>query len=254
MAIIILTACDRNLDAFELLELAHEAQEQADVVSMTMEIDAEVSMSDGERSMHIPMTIQFEVESEERMRMDMSMSVMGEEMNTVLFVRGSYGYGELDGHRTRTALDMDNSEITDFIDGMFGDDFIDNFTYIDEDLLETSTAERTDDGGYRLEFIFNIDGLVAFFEDTDLGILGMDNFGDLSDFDEEQENWGMVMIVYLDEDYLFTSATVTAEFGAVEAFTDVRGQEIDMEIEMTMVMLFEDVIIDFPDWLDEELK
>jgi len=261
MAIIILTACDRNLDAFELLELAHEVQEQADVVSMTMDLDTQVSMSGDDHSRDSPITIRFEVESEERMRMDISMlAVMmdDEEINMILFERDGYEYAEINGQRTRTALDTDDFVMTDLIDGMFGADFIDNFTYIDEDWVETSSIERTDDDGYRLEFIFNIERLSAFYAGIDFGIPGMNVFlGDLSDFDEEQKNWGMVMTAYLDEDYLFTSATVTAEFSAVEAlaFTDIDGidqeLEVAIEIEMILAKSFEDVVIDFPDWLDE---
>ena len=240
-AIVPLAACGENLDALELLERSHEAQ--ADYESMIMELDADISVSMPGMSLDMPMTMRIEMENEETFRMDMTISALGMDVDALMFLRDGYMYSEIDmfGEVERMREEMDMSEAMEMAEmaEMFDIDFI------TENTIEESSAESTDDG-YRLEFSLNMEGVMTFLETMDL----MDDI-DMPDFDDldedEIEEWNVVMIMYIDEDYLPISAELTMEFDMT-----VEGTNVSMEMDMTMTTVqLGDVTIDFPDWLDE---
>lgn len=227
--IISLTACNENLDAFELLERSHEAQE--DLGSMIMEIDAQVSLTLMGMPLEMPLTVRMEVENEERMHMDMNMSMMGMGINMSMFLRDGYMYSEMDmfgsTQRERTEVGMNMNEAMNMIE------MVEVFTsgFIGETMIEDSTAERIDDG-YRLELMLNLDGIMSFLENMEL-------VNEFLDFGETINEWNAAMILYINEDYLPISSVLTVE-----------SESVAMNMTITTTQLG-DVIINFPYWLDE---
>ena len=243
--VIALTACG-ELDAIELMERSAEAQEEANIDSMRMELDAHMIMSMMGMTMEGPMTMIFEIESEDRLRSYMSVSIMDEEIIETVYVRDGYEYVESNeaGNVQRT-----RSEVGAAGPDMLG--FDEDLTTISEEWIEDSEAETTDDG-YRLEFAINAEGMMEFLEGMDLGVIEIDDFSDLDDEsedDDESEGPSMTMVMYIDEDYLPTEIIVLIM--GVEITVEEADMEIDVELEMTMTLTVEDVTIDFPDWLDE---
>ena len=224
-----LTACNENLDAYELLELSHNAQ--ADLGSMIMEIDAQIEMTMMGMPLELPLTVRMEVENEERIQMDMNMSVMGMGINMSMFLRDGYMYSEMDmfGNvsRERSEIGINMNEAMEMIEMI--DVF--NASFIGEEMIEDSIAERIDDG-YRLELMLNLDSIMSFLESMEL-------VNEFLDFGETINEWNSVMILYINEDYLPISSELTME-----------SESVTMNMTMTTTQLG-NVIIDFPYWIDE---
>lgn len=247
-----LVACN-SLDAFDLLALSHQAQEEADINSMTMEIEGQIGMSMEGMSMDMPLTMYIEAESEERMSIKTNMSMMGEESKTTVFLRDGYEYKETDDfsgkpQRTRSETDtVISTEMVEMIEDIFNEGFLANA----EESVATSSAEKTDDG-YRLAFTYNIEDLLSLLGETMTEIPGMEELGDIDallDFDEEElGEWDIEMVMYIDEDYLPIRSNITL---AGELSVTDMGMEMDMTVEFTVMTTIEEVTIDFPDWLDE---
>ena len=241
-----LTACNENLDAFELLELTQEAQ--ADIDSMIMDFDTEINISMPGMSINMPLTMRFEIESEERMQMDFDISLMGANMNVSGFLRDGYAYTEIDmdgrPERTREETSInDTMEMTEMME-MFDTDSL------EEEMFEEALATSTDDG-YRIEFVLNTDGMMTLFEN--LGAMGafmdgmLDGSPDFRTDDDDEEEPRNIMILYLDEDYLPISTELNMVFGMT-----VEGMDAEFEMNMTMIAVqFGDVSVNFPAWLDE---
>ena len=221
-----------NLNALELLERSHQAQEEID--SMIMDVDVELGVSMPGMSVDIPMTMRLEMESEDRMRMDMNVSMMGMDMDTTTFLRDGYEYTEEEEfgvvNRSRSAVDTAGAiEAFEMFDT----------TFVTENMIEDSSASRTNDG-YRLELTLDIDSMMPFFENLDM----MD---DLFDFDDVFGDWHISMIMYIDGDYLPISLELNMEVEVA-----IEGMDATMVLNMIMTMVqFGDVTIDFPYWLDE---
>jgi len=233
-AVVSLTACGENLDALELLELSYEAQ--ADIDSFIVEMEADISVSVPGMSVSMLMTMRTEVESEARRRLDSSMLMMGEEMSETIFLRDGYEYSEesISGMVERSRSEADAVGATEM------DDIFDTRNFISENMNEDSSAESTDDG-YRLTFTLNMAGMMAFLEELDL----MDDIFEF-DFDED-DDWDVTMIMYIDEDYLPISSEL-----AMEVETILEGTSGTMAVDLTITTVqIDQVIIDFPDWLDE---
>lgn len=244
-----LTACRENLDAVELLARSHEAQEQADIHSMTLEMELQIDASMADITMEMPVMIRMEIESEERMRTDMNLSVIGNEIHTTTFLRDGYVYTETNefGHVQQTRLAADTTEETE-VANMF------NFSALTENAIESSSASATDDG-YRLELTLNMAGLVILSEELDIEIPVMGGSGYLGDFlmwesllNEEGAEPSITLMMYLDETYLPISVVMTLEAGISP---EEIGQATNATLNMRISSTVEEVTIDFPDWLDE---
>jgi len=229
ITVVSLTACNENLDAFELLERSRVAQ--ADLGSMIMDVDAQISMTLMGMPIDVPLTMRTEMESEERIQIHMDMSMMGMGINMTMFVRDGYMYSEMDMFgsvsRERSEIDMSLNEAMEMIEMV--DVF--NTSFVVEDMIEDSTAERIDDG-YRLELMLNLDGIMSFLENMEL-------VNEFLDFGETINEWNSVITFYIDENYLPISSEITME-----------SDSITMDMTMTTVQLG-NVNIDFPYWLDE---
>ena len=227
--IVPLTACNESIDAFELLEHSHVAQ--AELGSIIMEMDAQINMSMIGMPVSIPLTMRMEMENEERMRMDMNISVMGMDMSMIMFLRDGYMYSEMNMfgmiERERSAVGIGVNEAMEMAEmiSLF------DASFIADSMIEYSAAQRTD-GGYRLELALNIDGVISFFENMEL-------VNDFLDFGETVDEWDIVMIMYINDDYLPISSELVVEF-----------EDMSMNMTLTTVQLG-NVTINFPYWLDE---
>ena len=237
MTAVLLTACG-GLDAFELLELSHEAE--ADIDSFVMEMTADISASVEGLSLDMQMTMSVEAESEDNSRTDMSMSIMGQSEETTIFVRDGNEYTEerIDGdvvERSRSGSNEDDS-----VD-LEGADLID---FLSEDTVYESSATSMDDDGYRLEFVLNMDGVTSLLEELEFGDVVSDQSDESEDEDDEDEA-GNVMVIYIDEDYL----PISFEISLAEIDILLEGDEatISLDIELSVD---QDVTIEFPEWLD----
>ena len=247
VVIVLLMACHTSLDAFELLERLHQTEAPTSRI-VDVQIDTSASMDD--MTFEMPMTMYIEVESEERMYMEWSMTIIedevswDDEMGETTFIRDGYIYEEHITNRSRSEVDAADMEIAQ----MFNVDF----SYIIEDVVESSAAERTD-GGYRLEFILNQEGLFAvlsdFEGDDDVAEFIAELLDDFLDLDEEGMGASnVVIVIYLDAEYHFISSITNLEF---DASIEDLGMMLDMTMVMTITIDATDVAIDFPDWVDE---
>jgi len=84
-----------------------------------------------------------------------------------------------------------------------------------------------------LELVLNIDGVMALLDNLEL----VNNFLDFNI--EETSEWNVMMIMYINEDYLPISSELTVELDAVS-----------MNMTITTVQ-FGNVTINFPYWVDE---
>lgn len=258
VAIMSLTACGINednngeLDALTLLSLSQERIAQhGDRESAIMELDAIISMDMGLLEVSMPLQVYMELESLERSKTEITMSLMGMDMSLATFTRDGYQYIKSDefGTLQQTRTPIDNVLVDDMSDLFNSIDFGE----ISESWIKESTATQTSNG-YRLEFVYNTAGILAFIADFDMDLLDMGEFGDLLDFDtdeldtEQMEDWYVNLIIYLDQEYLPTSSTVIMFF---ETVVQEMGINVEMVMDMTLVIRHEDVIIDFPAWLDE---
>jgi len=234
LAVVTLTACRDNLDAFELLERSHETEAH---ISGTAHLDADITMSMEGMTFDMPMTMRMEVESEERMRIEVSMSIpMEGEMSEIVYLRDGYVYTDENGTRTRSEVDADAMDMAD--------SFNTDLEALTEAMIEDSSAERTDDG-YRLEFILNQEGVMFILDDLEMG----EDMFDMSGIDEEDlEESNNVMVIYMDEDYRLISSETTLE---IEFSMEEMGISMDMSMDMLITIEATDVTINFPDWLDE---
>jgi len=239
--VVSLTACDENLDAFELLELSIEAQ--AEIYSMITETESQVDISMAYTTTYIPTSWRVEVESDERMRTDISTSVMGEHTHITTFLRDGYVYSERDD----SFDEIQHSRVESDENALTMDDVFDART-ITESMVEELSAPSTSDG-YRLEFIFNIAGMMDYLE-----LMEGRMYEDVLSLIEEElvEDFDMTMIMYIDENYHLTFAELVMRIELLVEGMD--AEEIDVLIEMSITVTtiqIGDVTIDFPDWLDE---
>ena len=247
VTILSLTACGDSLDAFEILERSQSTWEDAHSESFIMTADMEMHMDMGMISMTMPITMRMDVESLDRSRMEIEMSLMGiDEMHTLIYTRDGYQYTELTemGQTTRTRLSVDSVSIDEMVAFMETNDLFD----IAESWVESSSVVSTNDG-YRLEFVYNMEGVLAFMSEGGMPLPGMDDFDDIMNLDDlDADNWAATMIMYVDNDYLPVSATMdmTMTFSVVEA-----GIAMEMVMDMTMEIIYTEVTVNFPAWLDE---
>lgn len=246
----LLVACgdtDYELDAMELISRSRAVSTEMDEhVSNVLEMEIIITMNMGIMNVSMPMQMRLEVESEERSSLEVNMSMMGTEVSINTFTRDGYEYtrinefGEIE--YTRTAVDIDDAE------GVF--DSVD-FDSIAEEWLEGSRAVKLDDG-YRLEFTYNTIGILSFLENFDLGLIDIGEIDLDSDHvgGEALEDWHLSIIIYLDEDYVQTSSTITMFFETVMQEGDIS---FDATLDLTMTLIPQPVTIDFPLWLDEAL-
>ncbi|MCL2559298.1 MAG: hypothetical protein FWE07_02315 [Turicibacter sp.] len=241
--VVALTACGGGLDAFELLELSNEAQADADISSIFMEIEMEVfAQEDGDVFEDINMFMRFEVEDEERMGIEISMvdASFNDEFNMQMYLRDGYIYmRDYDnGHVFYDREDVGGMNSFDMMDELIDDG---DFFTVNEDWVAESSAEETDNG-YRLEFVYNFEGVSAYLEDADFP--GLDEVSHLFDDEDGDSEWSLIMVMYIDADYLLISAEMVMEISIAD------GDEIG-ELMMSATMEVRDVTITFPDWLDE---
>jgi len=234
--VVLLVACSGSgLDAVELMHRSVEAQDSLDINSMRMEIEIDINILVDGTMIEMPMTMIVEMESPERLRME-NITIMAPDtqLYEATFIRDGYAYHE--GNENRTYWEADNSDFN-----LFG--FDENLIPIEEGWIEDSSAEELDIG-YRLTFMLNSEGAVGFLGDMDVAGLG-----ELFGRDESAIGTSeMSMIVYLDEDYLPTSVAVELE---IELSIEDAGMPREMDFSKVLTLSIEDVVIDFPDWLDE---
>ena len=248
-AVVLLAACGGNsLDAFELLELSQEAQAEADISGMTLELDALIEVDMTGMEMTLPFSILLEMESEERMHMDMNVTIpMAGEESMTMFIRDGYVYTDEDGRQTRTAMDTsDDVDMTEFIE-LFEDLFGDDFDW--EDFTASASAESTDDG-YRLAFTYEIEDLIRLIAEVMSDMPGADIDGLIDEMTEDlgEGEWDIAMVMYLDEDYMLVSVEYTI---VAEVSIEEMGETMEMTMDLTLSLTIGDVTIDFPAWLDE---
>jgi len=228
-----LTACGENLDAFELLELAHEAEADVDSMIIEMALDLEMSIVEQDQVIGMSTTMRVEAESEARWKSETSIIMDGQHHETTKFVRDGNEYIEerIDG------------DVTDRIRSEFTDDPSEDmfFTHsITEDMVSDSSAASTDDG-YRLEFDLNSDGITLIFEE-----LEFEGASAQPDLDEEAHH---TMVIYLDEDHRTTYVEIDLE--GIDIQFD--GEEMILSLNLAIESIqFGNVTVDFPDWLDIE--
>jgi len=239
----LLVACgntSNDLDAMELLLRSQErTAEITDRVSSIIEMEAIVTMNMGIMEISMPMNMRMEIESPDRSRQEVSMSMMGVEMSIDTFTRDGYEYtrtnefGEIAYTRTEVTA-ADSGGVFDNVD----------FDAMTDEWFEESIATETD-GGYRLEFVYGTAGILAFLENFELDLVDV---GEI-DFDGvDLDDWNVTIIIYLDENYVQTSSTVTMFFETVMQEDDMS---FDATLDITMRLTHQDVTINFPSWLDE---
>lgn len=244
-AVVTLTACGQgpdsglsasytdDLTAFQLLELSHAAQ--ADLGSFVSEVTADIRVSTVGISMEMPLTMTMALESEERARIAMEMTVMGMPTETLMYIRDGYLYSEMDvfGEVIRDV------QPADFANDVVNVDMFDT-TFLVEEMIHDYGLTVVD-GGYRLFFDLNLDGLFSFLDDFDM-------MEDLFAFDaEEMGEWAMSMVMYLNEDLI----PMTSEI-LLNVETEMMGMPMSLHIDMVMnIVEIGNVVIDFPAWLDE---
>jgi len=245
--VVSLTACRRNLDAFEILERSHEAQIGANVVSMTSEIEMEMTMDMGFMTLNFPMTMALQMENENRMRVAMEMTMPGMDVfSSVVYFRDGFQYTEEyefgEFIRNRDSVEMvQNDEILQLFE-------INEMMEIASEMVERASAESLDNGGYRLEFVYNLDGVLAFIEDG-FDFPGMEEFTEMMDVvDLGADDFSMTTIMYLDENYLPTTFVSDMMMTLV---VEEDGITIEMVLEMTITVILGDVRINFPAWMDD---
>ncbi|MCL1990362.1 MAG: hypothetical protein FWG67_05670 [Defluviitaleaceae bacterium] len=246
-------ALDENLDALELLSRSQLALETAGKpVSSVTDIDGLISMDMGIFDMSIPLHLQMEIESLERSSMKMDLSMMGMSINMYVFTRDGYQYTETSefGNVQHQRVAVNTDEVHTAIN-VFNNLEVDAIL---EEWIEEATAVKINDH-HRLTFIYNTTGILAFLENFDMmDLFNMEDFSDLihfeaGDIDEQQLNdWQVTTVMYLDEDDLPFSSTTTLFF---EIPVEQLGVTMDMTLDMTIAITYQDVTIQFPAWLDE---
>ena len=234
LALISLTACGGNLDPFELLERVHEVEADMDSIMIEVEVDMIWDLSDV--MIDIPMTVQIESESQDRWRTAIATTILGEHEETSVFVRDGYEYTEklLNGTIVNRFRAEELSEHHE--SGLFFTHFISAYT------VDESSATSTDDG-YRLDFLLNLDGILAFLEEFNLA----ETISAQSDLEEEEFNGEM--IIYMDDEYRPTLIEVNLE----EIDLMLNGGDVALTFDMTLTTVqVGDITVEFPEWLDVE--
>ena len=240
-AVVSLTACGESLDlgdstnsnltAFELLSYSTEAQAGVTSIIMEMDFRRHFLISDGSTDDHSA-TMRMEIESEGKRRVDYEVAGVMSIVETI-FLRDGYMYTERERSdsfdtplRKRERVDAYGMMDIEGIDRYF------DTSFITENMLESLSASRTDNG-YRLEFAYNTEGIAAFISI----VSGMDE-GINSLYDSD-----ISKILYIDENYLpiFTEISMSINYG---------GEQEELVTTMTAVQIG-DVIIDFPYWVDD---
>jgi len=235
MIAILLTACGENLDTFELLELAHEAEADVDSMIIEMALDIEMFLAEQDRVIGMSTAMRVESESEHRWKSETSIIMEGQHHETTRFVRDGNEYIEerIDGDVTERI----RSEFND--DDTSEDIFFTNL--ITEDMVLDSSAASTDDG-YRLEFDLNSDGIALIFEE-----LEFEGASVQPDLDEEEAHH--TMVIYLDDDHRPTYVEI--DFEGIDILFD--GEEMILTLNLVIeTVQFGNVTVAFPDWLDDE--
>lgn len=236
MTFALLTACG-SLDAFELLDLYHEGEPEFG--SYVLDMTADITMSPEEGvDMYMLLTRRVEAESEDRSReiSTSSLPILDQSEETVIYIRDGYEYYEVSING--------NIDFRDRFELNSGGSRRDGLTRIlTEDIIYESIATSTDDG-YQLEFILNIDGVSAALEGLDLEDIVNDQLNESED--EENEDVESTMVVYLDEDHMLTSLTITLV--EIDVAIDDAVVVLTLDVEL---LTRQDITIDFPDWLDD---
>lgn len=229
---ITLTACEGRLDPFELLTLTHEVE--ADIESIMMDIEVDMRWATSDETFNIPMTIHVEQENHDRWKTVITTTILEEHEEITVFEREGQTYTEmlLEGR----VVNRFRAESTESHDG---DLFLTHF--ITPDTVDESSATSTDDDGYRLEFLLNLDGILAFLEAFNLA----ETISAPSALDEEDISGKM--IIYLDELYQPTSIELNLE--EIDLILDEEEVALTFEMVLTTVQIG-DVTVDFPEWLD----
>lgn len=241
--IVSLVACGESLDlgdhpnnhlnAFDLLRHSNEAQ--ANITSMITEINVQTRTSrSGELIDDYSTMMRMEIENENKLRVDFNHDITGSTpFSSTVFLRKGYLYTEMDRSdsfdtplRFREEMDpffmMEINSMVNFFD----------MNFITEEMLADSSVTLTDNG-YRVAFTLDIEGVLAL----------ANHLGTLDDPDEDFETFYFSVLIYLDENYLPIFSQIIGEVSF--------DGELD-EITMTMTTIqIGNVVINFPDWLDE---
>lgn len=242
---LVLFGCSNNPDAFEVLERSQQAHLEANVMSMTGGIEFEITRDMGFMTLSSPVTVEIQIENMSRFRMEMGTS----EFTSVNFFRDGHQYIaeiELDQiHQSRlVAPDSDvlaNNELMQLLS-------VENLMAISRDRVESYSAESFETGGYRLEFIHTLDGMMTFI-DGSIFLPGVEGIAYLmNDEDVNVSEYSMVTIIYIGEDDLPVSVVSNL---LLTVATEEDGIETEVTLDMTTTLTTAPVTIDFPDWLDE---
>ena len=240
----IFTRLNANASAFDLLERSFAAMEEVD--SLSADLDVEMRFTAPGMSMDMPLDARIYIELLDdfnmHMDMSMSMSILGMEEQISMYWRDGYVYTVENGFVTRELADEDDQMLM----APIGTTEFDSEPF--EDLITYATAERYS-GGHRLEFIIDEDALMDLFLGEDLmDILDeQDEFGVFDMFDDMFEPGEMSMIIYLDSDYIITSALFDMSVSfTMDGFDGTLGILADFNMDQVG-----DVTVDFPAYLDD---
>ena len=228
-----------NTEALSLLQKSHEAME--DVTSMITEFDAEISVNAGFMSMDMPMSgrtyISANSDTDISMATMTTMSMMGMDMEMEMYFRDGYMYIDADGFRMKEPMDLELA-LEEMATSGVNVDFD-----LNEDWINSMSAEAVG-SGHRLTFELNMEALAEVMgPQGDVLGLGLDDTDALGDVDIRS----FVLTIYIDENYIQTSTQMQLDM-SIEA----EGIEMEMTMNMTSdIIQIDDVIIDFPAWLDE---
>ena len=226
-----LTACDDSTgyDAFELFERSQEVMEDIDSMIMELDLTTEVLAAgiSNETEMNFRMSV--EMLNDTEANVFLLGSTMGIELE--IYFRDGYMYTDVMGERNREAMDFED------IVEMTGASLLEST--LDVNLILSSSVERIEDGGYRLNF--TLDPIAMFESALGDNIAGVPFSGDMID------EGALTMVFHLDEEYYLTHAEVD-----MDVTFSILGETGSVMIRLVAEYIqLGDVTVEFPAWVDE---
>jgi len=222
---------DSNLDAVDLFERSLVAME--DVESMIVESTMDMRITAPGVSMDIPFNGRMYLEmlntDDFNMSLETDMSALGMEERVSMYFRDGYLYTVEHGVVNRESIFPDEAldvalENMAIMDGMMVINR-DLGTSTEIDMMEPVSVTPLNDG-YRLEFVLDFDELMSnFFIEQEMNLFELGDELEIEDF---------VIVFYLDEDYMHTSASLETSISFTD--TGITGT-IDLSMGLLMFKL-----------------
>ena len=241
-----------NVDAFELLEKSFATMEDVDSFSADVELEMQVvtPVTSIDTPINIRMYVEMLDDDNYNMQMDISTDVLGMEDRTTMYWRDGYMYTVQNDVVTREQTNEDSQGDSLAMTEVMSTEFF-------QDFASSARADRIT-SGYHLEFIANENAMMDLLlggniteiidGQDDLDMLDMldmlEMLGMLDDLFEFEEG---VLNIYLDSDYMITSASfdMSIDF-SLEGFDGSMVIHGDIDIDQVG-----NVTVDFPPYLDE---